>query len=94
MNAHIAALLRGTYPNVQSPIYFDREDVKRAIHAPLNVTWTDCIEEIFADYVDRSEPSSHSVLPRVIERSERAVIVHGLADFDLIADGTRILIQK
>ncbi|KAI0820726.1 Alpha/Beta hydrolase protein [Trametes gibbosa] len=84
----------GTYPQAQSPIYFDREDVKRAIHAPVDVPWVGCTEEIFMDYVDQSVPSSYSVLPKVIERSERAVIVHGLADFILIADGTRILIQN
>ncbi|OBZ66575.1 Carboxypeptidase cpdS [Grifola frondosa] len=68
----------GSFPQTQlSPLYFDREDVKLAIHAPLNVTWTEC-----------------SNIDVVIERSERAVIVHGLADYILIAEGTRIVIQN
>jgi carboxypeptidase D len=34
------------------------------------------------------------VLPNVIEKSKRTVIVHGLADFLLIAEGARIVLQK
>ena len=70
-----------------SPIYFDREDVKRAIHAPLNVKWTECSNINVFPRGDGSLPQSLSVLPSVIEKSERAVIVHGLADFILIAEG-------
>ena len=70
-----------------SPIYFDREDVKRAIHAPTNVTWTECSNiNVFPDG-DASLPSGLTVLPNIIEKSERSVIVHGLADFILIAEG-------
>ena len=35
---------------------------------------------------DGSLPS-FTVLPNVIEKSERTVVVHGLADFILIAEG-------
>lgn len=35
-----------------------------------------------------------SVFPNVIEKSERVVVVHGLADFILVAEGTRIAIQN
>ncbi|RDB24738.1 hypothetical protein Hypma_007941 [Hypsizygus marmoreus] len=38
-------------------------------------------------------PTGH-VLPNVIEKSVRTVIVHGLADFILVAEGTRIAIQN
>ena len=85
----------GSFPQVQvSPIYFDREDVKRAIHAPLNVTWTECSNIDVFPRGDGSPPPAFSVLPNVIEKSERAVIVHGLADFILIAEGTRIVLQN
>ena len=70
-----------------SPIYFDREDVKRAIHAPLSVKWTECSNINVFPRGDGSLPPGLSVLPSVIEKSERAVIVHGLADFILIAEG-------
>ncbi|KIY43594.1 alpha/beta-hydrolase [Fistulina hepatica ATCC 64428] len=69
------------------PIYFDRLDVKEAIHAPVYVNWTDCSTvNVFPDG-DSSLPSAMSVLPNVIEKSNRSVIVHGLADYVLIAEG-------
>jgi len=43
---------------------------------------------------DASLPPAFTVLPNVIEKSNRSVIVHGLADFVLIADGARIVLQK
>ncbi|GJJ06140.1 hypothetical protein Clacol_000329 [Clathrus columnatus] len=36
----------------------------------------------------------HRALPNVIEKSERTIILHGLADFILVAEGTRIAIQN
>jgi carboxypeptidase D len=76
-----------------SPLYFDREDVKAAIHAPANVDWVLCADNVLSDG-DASPPPAFTVLPNVIEKSQRSVIVHGLADFILIAEGTRIVIQK
>ena len=79
------------------PLYFDRADVKAAIHAP-NVPWQLCPSDEVSDDVfpdgDASPPAALSVLPSVIEKSSRAVIIHGLADFNLIAEGARIVIQK
>lgn len=71
----------GSFEQVQvSPIYFDRMDVKKAIHAPTNVTWTECSDRnVFVKGGDQSLPSSLTVLPNVIEKSNRSVIVHGLA---------------
>lgn len=78
----------GSFPDIQeSPLYFDREDVKKAIHAPVSVDWTECSNiNVFPDG-DGSLPPAFSVLPNVIEKSNRTVIVHGLADFILIAEG-------
>jgi carboxypeptidase D len=91
------SLTRGSFFQTQiSPLYFDREDVKRAIHAPTNVNWTLCTDT-FADVFpngDASLPPAFTVLPNVIEKSKRSVIVHGLADFILIAEGARIVLQK
>ncbi|KAI9059042.1 alpha/beta-hydrolase [Trametes sanguinea] len=84
----------GSFPQMQTPIYFDREDVKKVIHAPLNVTWEECSDINVFPRGDHSLPPAFTVLPSVIEKSERAVIVHGLADFILIAEGTRIVIQN
>jgi len=79
---------RGSFEQVQvSPLYFDREDVKKAIHAPGNYTWAECsLVDVFPNG-DASPPPAFSVLPNVIEKSERSLIVHGLGDFILIAEG-------
>lgn len=84
----------GSFEQAQTPLYFNRDDVKAVIHAPLEVDWTECSDvNVFPDG-DNSLPPVFSVLPNVIEKSERAVIVHGLADFVLISEGTRIALQK
>lgn len=78
----------GSFPQTQlSPLYFDRDDVKKAIHAPANVNWIECANGPVFLLRDQSLPPALTVLPSVIEKSERAVIVHGLADFILIAEG-------
>lgn len=89
-------VVRGSFFQTQlSPLYFDRKDVKAAIHAP-DIPWTLCVNDpsdVFPED-DSSLPSAFSVLPNVIEKSKRSVIVNGLADFILIAEGTRIALQK
>ncbi|KAF8512401.1 alpha/beta-hydrolase [Gautieria morchelliformis] len=86
--------------STQEFIYFNRTDVQDAIHAP-HMEWTTCSNN--AVYInattgepgnDQSIASTLSVLPNVIEKSVRTVIVHGLADFILVAEGTRIAIQN
>ncbi|KAF7333425.1 Carboxypeptidase [Mycena venus] len=85
----------GSFEDVQlSPVYFNRTDVKTAIHAPPDVDWTLCTNKDVFPHGDASLPSAFSVLPNVIEKSVRTVIIHGLADFVLIAEGARIVIQN
>ncbi|KAF6743526.1 alpha/beta-hydrolase [Ephemerocybe angulata] len=84
----------GSFPQEQSPIYFDRPEVKRALHAPENFTWEECSSDDVFPNGDASPPSVHKILPGVIAKSTRSVIIHGLADFILIADGSRIAIQN
>ncbi|CDO70948.1 hypothetical protein BN946_scf184829.g57, partial [Trametes cinnabarina] len=74
--------------------------VQKAIHAP-HITWEACADRsVYINPVtggpgnDQSVASTLSVLPNVIEKSERVAIVHGLADFILVAEGTRIAIQN
>ncbi|KAJ7226637.1 alpha/beta-hydrolase [Mycena haematopus] len=82
----------GSFEDVQlSPLYFDRADVKAAIHAPADVDWTECAKVDIFPHGDASPPTALSVLPNVIEKSKRTVIAHGLADFILIAEGIRML---
>ncbi|KAH9936848.1 alpha/beta-hydrolase [Epithele typhae] len=84
----------GSFMQSQSPIYFNRKEVKEAIHAPVNVTWGECSNVRVFPHGDASLPPAFTVLPNAIEKSKRAVIVHGLADFILIAEGTEIVIQN
>ncbi|KAF2675099.1 alpha/beta-hydrolase [Microthyrium microscopicum] len=74
-------------------VYFDRADVKKAINAPTNIKWEEC-STIPLSIADMSEPSSWSVLPRVIERSERTILGHGGLDYVLLANGTLLSIQN
>ncbi|KAI0293644.1 Alpha/Beta hydrolase protein [Multifurca ochricompacta] len=88
----------GTFPQVQvNPVYFNRPDVKAAIHAPTQVQWTECgaVPSVFVAPGDTSPPATASgALSRVIEHSARTVIVSGLADFVVLSEGTRIAIQN
>lgn len=84
----------GSFFEAQSPIYFDREDVKKAIHAPLGQTWVECSDIDVFPNGDASLPPAFTVLPDVIEKSNRSVIIHGLGDFILIAEGARVVLQK
>jgi len=80
--------------STQEFVYFNRTDVQDAIHAP-HIVWNSCAtRSVYLPGGDQSIPSTLSVLPNVIEKSERVVIVHGLADFILVAEGTRIAIQN
>ena len=84
----------GSFTEAQSPIYFDRKDVKQAIHAPVDQTWVECADiAVFPDG-DASLPPAFTVLPGVIEQSARSVIIHGLSDFIMIAEGARVVLQK
>jgi len=71
----------------QGPVYFDQKDVKEAIHAPVDTKWEVCNTDVFHNGVDESLLPAFTVLPNVIEKNQRTVIVHGLADFVLIAEG-------
>jgi carboxypeptidase D len=61
--------------------------VKQAIHAPVDTEWTECSNINVFPNGDGSLPPAFTVLPNVIEKNKRTVIVHGLADFVLISDG-------
>ncbi|KAG8785239.1 hypothetical protein FRC15_001736 [Serendipita sp. 397] len=85
----------GSFPNEQTrPLYFDRDDVKTALHASPNKTWEECTSVDVFPEGDKSLPPAFTVLPNVIEKSERSVIIHGLADYVLIAEGARIVLQN
>ncbi|KAI6363721.1 hypothetical protein MCOR25_005787 [Pyricularia grisea] len=75
-------------------IYFNRSDVKRAIHAPENTNWEVCKDGIFRNGTDRSPPSSRAALPNVIDHTQNVIVGHGSLDMVLIANGTLLSIQN
>ena len=91
--------------NQQSPVYFNRPDVQKAIHAPL-IQWNFCNDGVSIAAAlgnnrltlsrkvfptgDASPPSIDSgIMSKVIEKNERTVMIHGGLDFILQAEGTR-----
>ncbi|KAK2773067.1 hypothetical protein FQN53_004295 [Emmonsiellopsis sp. PD_33] len=84
-----------TPPGAQ--IYFNRTDVQQAINAPPT-NWSECPPDssppVFINGNDTSPASSYSVLPAVIERSNRTIIAHGDLDFLLTVQGTLLTIQN
>jgi carboxypeptidase D len=83
-----------------SPIYFDRTDVKKAMHAPLNVDWAECSGPVFIgdggpeDEGDLSADPIQKVLPQVIEATNRVLIANGALDMIIITNGTLLSIQN
>ncbi|KII86786.1 hypothetical protein PLICRDRAFT_114108 [Plicaturopsis crispa FD-325 SS-3] len=83
----------------QGTLYFNRTDVQDAIHAP-HTSWDICNfnGSVYANAsgptTDSSPPAMLSVLPNVIEKSARSVILHGVADFEILAEGIRAGIQN
>ncbi|POS70943.1 carboxypeptidase cpdS [Diaporthe helianthi] len=76
-------------------VYFNRTDVKKAIHAPLDVDWAICADEyVFAGDDDYSDPSSYRVIPNVIDRTHNVQIAHATMDMVLLANGSLLAIQN
>lgn len=90
--------IRDYCPNPFDPIldspYFDREDVKRAIHAPLDVKWTMCVDTAFVGKVDKSKPPFGHELPNVIDKTQNVIYALGGMDFILPASGVLLGIQN
>ncbi|KAG0650120.1 Serine-type carboxypeptidase F [Hyphodiscus hymeniophilus] len=88
------------YPGL-TPVYFDRTDVKHAMHAPLNIAWAECSGPVFAkssggpeDEGDFSPDPIQNVLPQVIEATNRVLVANGALDFVIITNGTLLSIQN
>jgi len=87
------------YP-LQYPLYFDREDVKIAMHAPLDIDWQECSGPVFLGdggpefEGDLSLDPIQYVLPKVIEATNRVLISNADLDFVIITNGTLLAIQN
>lgn len=77
--------------------YFNRTDVKKAIHAPLNVNWEICADGVFKGKKgDQSPPSgiNGGPLARVVERTNNVIVGHGALDMVLILNGTLLTLNN
>ena len=84
--------------------YFNRADVKKALHAPMAVEWELCSTDlVFAggdsdpgpeQQGDDSPNPTDGVLPRVIEATNRVLIANGDWDYLIITNGTLLAIQN
>src|SRR5271155_4367757 len=90
-------ILAQTAPGTQ--IYFDRADVKKAMHAP-NISWTECSGPVFVGHGgpqgegDLSPDPIQHVLPQVIEHTNRVLIGNGNLDYVILTNGTLLAIQN
>lgn len=79
----------------QEPYYFDRIDVKQALHAPVNVTWRECsYKDVLG--TDRSPDTNINggVLPQIIEGTNRVLVSNGDWDGALMTNGTLLALNN
>jgi len=82
--------------------YFNRTDVKKAMHAPLDANWMECTNQ--AVFIgngtgpegegDNSADPTQKVLPQVIESTNRVLVANGDYDMIIITNGTLMAIQN
>lgn len=89
--------------------YFNRSDVKAALHAPSYVDWAECaVNPVFVGGTkagtyytggpegegDLSPDPTQKVLPQVIEATNRVLVSNGDFDMIIITNGTLLAIQN
>ncbi|KAI9687927.1 MAG: hypothetical protein M1822_002009 [Bathelium mastoideum] len=80
--------------------YFNRTDVKLAMHAPLNISWGECANGVFVGEGgpegegDLAPDPIQQVLPQVIEATNRVLVGNGDYDMIIITNGTLMAIQN
>ena len=80
--------------------YFNRSDVKAAIHAPQDVEWAECKGPVFIGdggpqgEGDLSADPIQAVLPQVIDATQRVLVSNGDYDMIIITNGTLLAIQN
>jgi len=88
-----------SYPGL--PVYFNRSDVKRHMNVPHELTWSECQGPVFINQPDGPENEGdlspdpiQSVLPRIIEATQRVLVANGELDMEIITNGTLLAIQN
>ncbi|OQO05505.1 hypothetical protein B0A48_09274 [Cryoendolithus antarcticus] len=91
----------GDYVPIGAQIYFNRTDVKAAIHAPLTSNWLQCKNGVFRNTTSNRTvndqslgPAQNGVLQRVIEYTNNTIIGSGNLDMLLNTNGTLLAIQN
>ncbi|KAK6071167.1 serine carboxypeptidase [Seiridium cupressi] len=84
--------------NVYSPpgapvIYFNRTEVKQALHVPVDTDWEMCKNGVFPTG-DQSPSSSLVQIPKVIDKTQNVQLVHGTLDMVLLMNQTLLVIQN
>jgi carboxypeptidase D len=80
--------------------YFDRSDVKAALHVPSDSAWSECGNGVFVGYGgpenegDNSLDPIQHVLPQVVEATNRVLVANGDYDMIIITNGTLLSIQN
>jgi len=85
-------------------VYFNRTDVKTAMHAPQYVDWVECaLKPVFIGGNGTGGPQGEGdlsadpiqhVLPQVIEATNRVLISNGDYDMIILTNGTLMAIQN
>lgn len=90
-----------SYVPAGADIYFDRADVKKALHAPESVTWAECANDpVFVGTGgpegegDLSLDPIQHVLPQVIEHTNRVLVSNGDYDMIIQTNGTLLALQN
>ncbi|KAL7907790.1 alpha/beta-hydrolase [Trichoderma velutinum] len=81
-------------PAINADPYFNRANVKMAIHAPTSINWVACNRPVFNSTADDSLPSGQKQLPQVIEATQNVILAHGGADWTISMDGVLLGIQN
>jgi carboxypeptidase D len=90
----------GDYSPPNAVIYFNRTDVKKALHAPLDSNWLQCSDvNVFGNGTNRGSdtsvgPANSGALQRVIEYTNNTIIGSGDLDMLLSTNGTLFAIQN
>ncbi|KAK1972508.1 serine carboxypeptidase [Colletotrichum sublineola] len=100
--AHLGIVNQGDYSPPGTQVYFNRTDVKKALHAPLDSNWMQCTDiNVFGKGNASSNASDSSpdavssgVLQRVIEFTNNTIIGSGDLDMLLNTNGTLFVIQN
>lgn len=83
--------------------YFNRSDVKAAMHAPQDINWAECNSPVFTGEAAGTGPEGEGdispdpiqhVLPQVIEATNRVLVGNGDYDMVIMTNGTLMSIQN